>query len=53
MTLKEILFMYIALIIWIAKIIMFLSIVLIPIAILLIDKYQWWKEPFDTAYYKS
>lgn len=50
MKMKEILLMYLALLIWIAKIIMFASIVLIPIVVSLTYDYDWWAEPFETAY---
>ena len=41
---------YLALLTWILEIIMFISIVLIPVCIYLRDSHDWWETPFSEAY---
>lgn len=42
---------YLALLIWIAEILMFASIVLLPVAIYLRNNNDWWENPFEEAHY--
>ena len=41
---------YLALLTWILEIIMFASIILIPVCIYLRDLRDWWDKPFINAY---
>ena len=47
---KRLWFYYLALLTWIAMIIMCATIVLIPVVILLRDKSYWWTRPFYEAW---
>ena len=44
---------YLALITCIAEIIMFASVILIPVCMYLRDYYVWWNRPFSQAYMLS
>ena len=49
--LVKIFFYYLALLTWILEIIMFASIVLIPIVLILREESDWWQKPFEEASY--
>ena len=44
---------YLALLTWVLKIIMFLSIILIPVCKYSEDTYEWWDRPFGKALWNS
>lgn len=43
---------YLAFLIHILRGLMVLTIVLIPVLMYLIDRYEWWEKPFETAYFR-
>ena len=50
---KKILFYYLAFIIWILKIMLFITIIGIPIERILSDHFDLWGEPFNWALWNS